>query len=656
MLGALLPAPSRQLAEFPSAGAETPPPEAYTLNVRDRQLQLFDAHGNLRIDFTPTLRVRHREARGPRRLPGPVLPEERIQFERFETQTHEGGGWKVYAHAETPRARYEWELAREPQGLHPTGDQLRMRIRVTYRRPVLVMAEILELTTAPATRAQWLDRAYRYQELTHESVVSDSLTPHVARFDGEWSVYGGRQLQALGLHPQPNGSVRLDFELDRAENHPFVVKNTCGPSLTNGDPKPLPPRLALDETFRDEGATHASEATFTFGVANLPLPSRFPRGFQAAAVFTDHADQSNLEKFEAFAFGETGKRDAGGWVDQGLGYTKTIFLKKARGFAPQFDDPHYRQRLEALRGTGVEIGLHTASGLTDTTPDAAMLLAEFRAAGFGGATWIDHSPHTNCDSISNRGWDPLSPWYMVEQLQRQNFRYLWSVQDLALPTGSLNLLAPELRHQRRPTIYDHLRLGSGDHPFTFFASSWFFDSQSSFVHHMSDGYLDRLVAEHGLLMAHVYFDTHRKQGVYRDNTHLRQLAPRHFRLRPESAEVIARFHARQAQGEIWFAGIEALHRHVDAALSVQFAWRGGAVHITNPTAVDLPGLTLWVAADPDAATPTLTIDGQPPLGQKRVGQSHLVWFDLPAGATRRLESSAFKFGPAREIRLNRSGP
>jgi hypothetical protein len=470
-----------------------------------------------------------------------------------------------------------------------------------------------------AEQAALLDRAYRL-EAHRLPVLSDALGPRVARL-GPLALVAGDGVQTLWLR-RAGSALVLELELDHEANHPFRPYLRCAIDAVE-----RVARGELSATQRAAGSRAHARARLLLGEPRLLLPGRFPRGYRAALVFTDHADQSSRAKLEALAFGETGASPTSrrGLCGRGLGFTKTVFVERARGYAPQLDDPGYRALLAACARAGVEVGLHSPTGERDPPERTRALLARFRAAGFGGRTWIDHQPTTNCEAVSAQGWDRASPFHSLELLAAAGFSLVWSAEDARLPPGSLNLLAPEPRAQRRPALYRFASTtGAAASGLQLFSTMRLFLPRAQLARLLSVRSLEALERERGLCLAHTYLDTHRGRGKLAPRSLLEPLPAGRFRLRPEVDSLFATLAERHAAGSLWVASLERVASHLSAALAVELVpTAAGGYRLRAPSGRALPGLTLIAPAGLPAGA-TLHLDG------RRVAGASEPWLDLPA--------------------------
>jgi hypothetical protein len=553
-----------------------------------------------------------------------------LRFRRLALTTTIGGGWRLEGRAWTGDASYRLTLRNEPH-----DPQIQLELEATYLREVVSLLEVLRFRTGRLQHVAMLDRALRLVPVVQPGHAG-ALTPHVASFhgdDAEVGLVATEGLQGLRIAPGGRGRFVVDLELEHRANHPFWVRRTCTAAPLH------PPLRPLMGSQRCPGVRARLRATFAAG-PTLPLRlARFPRDLQAAVAFTDHADQSSRARLEAFAFGETGAGERGllgptfpGFVNRGLVYTKTVFIRRVPRYWSQLDNPGYSAVLDRMARRGVEIGVHSPTGGPDRPADARRLLTAFRAL-HSGRTWIDHQPDTNCEAVTSRGWRP-GPWYMLRHLHELGFRYLWSGIDLDLPPDSLNMLAPGRAATRRPLIYRHSRLGGcADLDLTLFSSSYLFSSRDRLLRRFSARALDRLAYERGLLIGHVYLDTWRPRGRFKPRCLLESTGPGQFQLHPEVDRLFRRLRDRQARGQLWVTGVGPLADHVSRAMRTRLRYLSdGVVTVSTATPLPVRDLTLLVPVE----NARVLVDGRPPKGSRAHAGVTAVWLDLVPGQPRQL--------------------
>jgi hypothetical protein len=612
---------------------------AFQLRHERRGLWLLSPGGDRLIDLLPVILVRQGRPRA-----GVAFTTRRLRFRRYLFRNI-ADGWRGSAEVTAAGARYTVQIA------HRRGEPwLRLELEASYDRSFVTHKEALRLSTGPLHHVEMVDRAQRLVPVRSAHHVG-SLTPHRAVFhgdDGQVSLAATEGFQGLKIAPIGRSRFAVELELEHHKNHPFRLQRTCEPL-----PRLRPPRTGLWGSARCAGQTLRASATLALGPAMLLSVGRYPRGLRSALAFTDHADQSSRARFEAFAFGESGAVDRGqlgsghaGFVNRGLGYTKTVFIRKSRGYWSQLDNPGYRDLLDLASERGVEIGVHSPTGRQDLSHEVRELLSVHRAL-FPGRTWIDHQPDTNCEAITSQGWRRGSRHYVLHHLHELGYRYLWSTLELPLPRGSLNILAPDRPGLRRPVLYRHNLGGCSnpEHDFLLFSTTPLFFGRARLLRLFSARNLDRLANENGLIVGHVYLDFHRR-GRLSNRSLLEAVGTAHFRLRPEVDRLFQRLAARQSRGDLWVTGVERLADHLTAAMKVRFHHLPeGLVQVSNPGRHPLRDLTLLIPIDRGQ----VTVDGGPTRGTRHRAGVSAVWFDLGPGETRELRLRDHNGRPARVL-------
>lgn len=545
-------------------------------------LPLHDAAGAQRLDLLPTLEVE--DATGRRTL-------------RFTVDAATG-----VAQLTAPGFTARLTTRQAPGIIEQT-----LEIKDTSDRVVRSEAVVFRAARGPI---EVLDRAYRFGPVKGPTIIGPA-TPAVARWHGVL-LEGGPGVQALAARPGRAPTLRL--ELDHRDNHPFRVYPRC----TEHPENTLPDRL-LDDSPRPAGGARTMRWTWRPDARLLAVPARFPDARPAALALTDHADQGSLARTAAFAYGRAdwaaGRAAGEGFVGRGLRYTKTVFLARAPGYAPQLDDPAFRALALALQADGVEIGVHSPSGRRDLPAAADALLADFRK-DFNGLTWIDHGPADNCEALTNQGADPASPWYMIPTLTRHGFTTAWMIPDQLTGVGG-NLLRPERPDLRAPTLVRPPRLA----PLRLFTTAWLFVDKKALLSRYRPAALDALAAAHGFSVGHTYLDTLRSEGPHAGRS-LLETTRDGPRLLPDVERWLDDLAARQRDGRLWVTGIAALADHLEAALASTRAYADDAVTITPPA--PLPGLTLLLIPLAGQTITGAQVDGEVAPLQTLAGHAAVV--------------------------------
>lgn len=605
------------------------PKQAINLEVTAQHLTLSTpTHPALSLDLSPSLLISYRDATDLSPSDSQALSNpQTLRFPAPSLITKPDGSWSLITSIEHPAALFH--LSIDATGSAP---HLTQTLTISYHRDLLVEQEALRFNT-PSPEA--LARDYTWQRPTATKPIhAGQSTMRAARWP--WITLLAPQAQGL-----ISASNYVEVELDHRELHPFKVYASCPAT------QQLPSRY-LDETRRLRGQQESYTIDWLIGAApaqQLPTLRRFPNGHLSAISLTDHADQNQLARTEALAFGQTGAlatpdSPQSGILGHGLKLTKTIFLTKAKGYNAQADLPAFAKLLDAMQQRGAQLGLHSISGALDDPKAAAPLIKQAQQR-YTLQTWIDHEPISNCEAISNQGWDKTSPSYSLQLIEEAGIRTLWAVQDL--PFNGLNMLSTT-GSARRPVLYRHQRLVH-DHthlPPLLFASAWFFGAKQTWTSRFSAKNLDRLDQEHGIFIGHTYLDVWRKDGKFAPRSLLDLTGPEQYTIKPEIDAIWADLAKRQAKHQTLTEGIDTVGQHLIQALQVSITPNpDGSLSITNPSDIPLRGLTLRLPPQSQA----VTLDGAPLKDRLRRPEGLDVWFDLNAKATRTLKLTAASDAP-----------
>lgn len=621
--------PDRHPAQ--QATTEAPAVRQYHVRLAEDQLLLVGEEGRPLVGLVPQLLVSYSPLRlSPSLTPAPEHPR-RIPFELLQIETDTDGSWIARTTASIPGVDYHLTIAHTA-----SAPGVAVRLDIMYRTDLLVHMELLRFRVLAAEGASMVDRSYRLVPVPLERrMLADPLSPHVVRtgrVGGQVTLMGGPGVQSMIARMTHDGELQVDLELDHQDNHPFAVFRDC-----NVTPSSSPPTLHLDEAWRRAGETRSGQADWVVGPM-VPLTiGRLPRGYQAAVVFADHADMSDADKLEAFAFGRSGALAAGeigpdypGFVNRGLSYTKTVFIEHSpngRSGGPQFDHDAYRRVLDRMAAAGVELGVHSPSPRRDKPHQALGMLRSFRQT-YAGRVWIDHQPDTNCEAIANQGWSHLSPWFMLDNLASTGFDTVAFMDDMPLAKGSINLLDPTQPGARCPLVYRHSRLRTTHGAdFRVFTSTWLYISRQRWARWFSPEALDRLEQERGVLIGHVYFDAYRPTGFRQVRDLIVPQPGGGYRLRPVADEVFQRLAGRQHGGTVWVTGVSSLADHMLPAMETRVVYReDGTVTLTGPPGRAIKGLTVRMVHSQQR----MFVNNRP-VTQRYTSDGLLeAWFDLPA--------------------------
>lgn len=611
-------APTKKEKDPPSSSepAWTIRPNAkhYTLTMQDDGIWL-GADPNARVNLLPTIVQSIRRGRNQPQTnnTGPLT---KLKFNGPRLTKTPQGSWQITAFAQDKYTKHNLTISGSPNA--PT---LLIELKTQYTQAVFVGQHTMRFDYQGTTPSV-LDSNYK----TITPKRPHQINQHSPR-RLRWPQLTLQAPDAQGIALNP-GKATIAVELDHRKHHPFKTYPDC--PTTDALPS-----LWLDETPRYQQEQRTHRVIITLGNHPLPTPRRYPEGHLSAISLTDHADQNNTSRSEAFAFGQTGALKLGqqqsGFVNHGLNYTKTIFLTKKGSYAKQYGHPPFDQILKAMKTQNIDVGIHSVSGLVDTPKESLKWLQD-AGQHYTFRTWIDHGPGTNCEAISNQGWDPSSPYYMLDVFDKTPLRTFWAVKDLPVPGYRLNMLAATKTANPLAVVYRHGRLKHkhAKHPPTLFASAWFFGDRKGWIRRFSNKNLDILAKQHGMLLAHTYLDTWRASGKFASRSLLEKNGAGH-RLRKDFDTLFENIAKRQARRSVITLGADRLSNHLLDAMAIRITPQpGGSLSIEHTGHIPLNGLTLRLPPQTHSAT----LDGKPLMLTQRHADGLDVWFDMAPGQVR----------------------
>ncbi|MBN1774645.1 MAG: hypothetical protein JXB32_25515 [Deltaproteobacteria bacterium] len=525
-----------------------------------------------------------------------------------------------------------WRVAVETDPRRPV---LRLRVAVRYAAATVVEREALVLGVAGVSAPEALDRDFVSRPVEVGTPhLTDPWTPLEVR-----AVTPAGPLTVLRRDGFPSAvseatgdRLRVRLELDDAGDHPFRPYAECHERYSADHA-----RETLDGTPRRAGEAVEHSAELWFGDTAPLRAGRFPEGRRAAIVLTSHADQAAEARTRAVLWGHS-DRDAEaygrrGLLGHGLSATLTAFVE--RGVRDDLADADYAEVLVEAAAAGVEVGPHSVTAGPDDRAAVELLLTAFDR--FAPATWIDHQPDTNCEAVMSGPALPGrgSPYELVGALRAHGYRYVWTEPDVEPPDGGLNLFGPR-RPERRPAVlFRNLHYRDGEWAPWMFRTAWLFVDRESFVERLAPVALERLAAERGVLLAHVYLEAYEPRGR-RANRSLVEPDGAGFRVRDAVDAAFAALGAAQASGSLWVPSLRSLGDHWTGAAEVRVVPRPDGTVVLRGGTRDVTAMSWSVPL----AGASILVDGAAPDGVRVEDGGTTFWLDLPAGGERVVASTS----------------
>ncbi len=526
--------------------------------------------------------------------------------------------------------------------LTPTDGAVALSIVLHYAVEAMIEREVV-IVRLPGT-GRMITRALTFIP-TPIALRVDRGTP-IFVTAGDLAIVGGTGLVAARYQPSPKRSkapaTEVQLILDDRAAHPFSVYPRCLDKLSTPEGNWLgleQHRVAKDRLTRAAGTTMQAQAVFYLtdsSVVQLPvIIERWEAGAKAAFIITDHADRTDPQALRAILYGtsdkaapEYGQR---GFFGHGLKLTKTFFASGKRGTLD--DDPEIRALAAEILAAGSEVGSHSISARKDTRQVVEKGLASFDP--WQTVTWIDHQPYTNCEALSNLGWNMTDPYGIEDLLVAHGYRWLWTASDFnrwGLQLGNLFGGEPTMA---MPVFFPF----PPDPRLWVFRSEWFYAPPAQLAATMNDAALAKLEEQRGIFVAHTYLSA--SATTTRESAHRQALAVHpagngalaiDAALDAALARVGTRVHAGTMASLTWREAGDRLR----ALGGIETHYLSdGSVAIENRGTADLPGLTVAIPT----GNAEFTITGSAVAGTRKEAGRSTIWFSLGKGTQVKLSAT-----------------
>ncbi len=233
----------------------------------------------------------------------------------------------------------------------------------------------------------------------------------------------------------------LSFNADFAADHPMIHYPFLEDSTDYFED--------ISYSFWKRKSQLKSDFTLYVGseMSAIPRLMPVPGGYEAAVIWTEHADWADIRTQRAVNFGHEDIRFAadatGGFVKYGIPVTKSVFynnpdsINNAAISGGVFNDLHstiqtdsaFFELLLQLQNQGHEICLHTPEQFTSDRTNLTESLA-FMKEYFGSTSWIDHGynnkAENNRENMVCDGLLKKSAVFAADLWKEHGIKYFWN--------------------------------------------------------------------------------------------------------------------------------------------------------------------------------------------------------------------------------------
>ncbi len=478
----------------------------------------------------------------------------------------------------------------------------------------------------------WIDSVFFQKEyyLDHQGISIGNDERNVLLYPG----FGLSSLQFSSPHQL------LWLNLDLSDDHPqmrYPLKKRRQDVFVDESANSFVPGDSLINNF---------DLCIGLETEHLPRFMPVPSGFEAAFVWTEHADWTDLSTQRAVNFGNeeiTKLQEAsGGFAFYRIPVTKSVFYDNpdhitnteiSKGQFTGFhcslrSDSAFSDFVKQLHVAGFDICLHTPEQYT-TKPELLTEALDYMQLTFGSPTWIDHGynnkAHNNREDFVCDGAYPNTPFFALPLWEKYGIRSFWNpyqeeYHPFADRSFSGNLMVPF------PGFGDAFadRMLTSNH-YKFHGILWSTSSSLDITepglwnYYLSKERLENLLLYHSVYINHVYpawVDASRNYWMYDENGTIV--------VRPEFNEALSRLAALRDEGRLWMTTIPKLIDYQNAISEISFTvLTENKVEIRNTGKNTVSGLSFI------STTPDVLVHGAQ-VSKKTLGNELLFWFNLEA--------------------------
>ncbi|NOU45463.1 MAG: hypothetical protein HOO86_00190 [Bacteroidales bacterium] len=516
--------------------------------------------------------------------------------------------------------------------------ELQCRLVSTFNKNVKLSQHSLAIRfTDPVSKV------YRKNALLDDVLIQDEYY-----IDKQGVTFGEseRQVTVYHLNEISSGQVSannglLVLNLDYAADHPqlyFPLLNR----KTN-----VYEDISANEYNKGQGIVSSFNISIGSKLIDLPRLMPVPSGYEAAIIWTEHADWTDIRTQRAVNFGREDivniSEAVGGFARYEIPVTKSVFYHNPDSINNTsisknlFNGLHESIKsdsvffgfLEQLHGKGFEICLHTPEQFTSNRQYLDEALG-FMQTAFGSPTWIDHG--YNNKSVNNRenavcdGFNAKSPLFAADLWKKYGVRYFWNPYyedvrpydswnfygNLIFPYPGFGDRFPDRMISSNPVRYDGLLWST--------ASALAVNEPSLWNYYLDKTRLQMLLTYHSVYINHVYPAwVNDKVGCWTRDADGKIVAQEQFN------QALSRIHEMHLAGRLLPTTIAAQLRYHELVQHISYSVQNdGSIVVENNNRETIKGLSFITRAN------SVLVNGATPENRK-VNEELIFWFDLEVG-------------------------
>ncbi len=314
---------------------------------------------------------------------------------------------------------------------------LKIDMKSRFRRKTKVLRQALVVPLAERPEYAKDDKALMHQTGNSKSYYLGQGGFLSGKNDRRLSLIQSRNLAGIQLDMKP---ARLVANLSYAQAHPLIhyPEDESRQNYFEDLSSPV---------FRKRQELNGSLTLWPAqGNSHMPRLMPLPNGAEAAVVWTEHADWTDLRTHRAMHFGcdtiVSPEQAVGGFDRYGISVSKSIFYHNPEritntkasegrftGLHASLEDSAFRTFIEKLHALRHDIGLHTPEQYSSTRQWMKEALS-FTYTHYQSTFWIDHGynnqPDANRENMVGDGLLKGKRHYSADLWRRYGVRFLWN--------------------------------------------------------------------------------------------------------------------------------------------------------------------------------------------------------------------------------------
>jgi hypothetical protein len=380
---------------------------------------------------------------------------------------------------------------------------------------------------------------------------------------------------------------------------------------------------------RNAGVKRASSLELPLSSPQLtPMP--VPSGYLGALMFAEHTDNSDHDSLRTVIYGTNDTKNSTygkkGFIGHNLNATWSVFAVSS-SVGEGLNSPTLKAITDDMYAHGFEIVPHDIADSGTNYPTRAMAVTylPWFNTSYSCRNWIDHSlsgGERNID-LKSCGWDPTSPYYIMDLFQVYNIPYAWSDYDLTnIGPANGGLSTSKIRSVGLPVdiVWQNTNLAFPDGtPLYQWNSS--FAGEGLALNYFTNNSIDNLLSTYGVCIWHEYWADNSSSFK---NYYYVQSKP--YMINANFDSLLTNISAQKQAGKLWNPTVSQYIDYWIAARNVEVKCTGVNTYtIVNHNPGTVKGFSMRVTG---SYTPKL--DGMT-LSTKTNGKDTIFWMNLPSG-------------------------